>query len=274
MSRPTTTSEVPKVTDRRRTGIAVGAALVLVAVVTVVVAIFGVRRPPEFPLLGEQPDPTIPGTIAYVSNEPDGATCVHALPASGSEAPVELHCAEVRHGWIERLAWTESGDLVMTGSGLRSDPHAQEMLVVSYPEGSVLDQTNVDHLAHLDEPVERPDGLRVFVRGDRHGDTVSVVVSDDGDERTVSEIATDGRYELRSARWSPDGEWILVADSEGRLLVVGVDGGDPRVLLESEDDPWRWQEAFVAWHVPGESWQTVDPDDVRGSDPSTSEDGS
>lgn len=251
--------------DRRRTRIAVGAAFAIVVIVSVVIAIFGVRRPPEFPLLAERPDPSVAGTIAYVVNEDDGSTCVHALDASGETPPVELHCTEMRHGWIEQLVWTRDGDLVINGSGLRGDPVEQEMLIVSYPDGAIIEQTTVAAVEHREQPVERPDGVRVHVRGGTHSGTAAVVAVDDGDERTLAEVETDGRYEFRSARWSPDGAWVLVNDSEGRLLIVDGDGGEPRVLLESTDDPWRWQESYVAWYVPGDTWQTVDPDDLGGA---------
>lgn len=96
-------------------------------------------------------------------------------------------------------------------------------------------------------PEWSPDGTRIaFVRGGYAESTdddpspayanrnVWVVNSDGSGLRQV----TDGRWH-GSADWSPDGQ-RLVTDSESRVVELGVDGSDRRVLLEGEYGDQSW----------------------------------
>ena len=96
-------------------------------------------------------------------------------------------------------------------------------------------------------PAWSPDGTRIaFVRGGYAevaddeptpayaNRNVWVVDSDGSGLRQV----TDGRWH-GSADWSPDGQ-RLVTDSESRVVELGVDGSDRRVLLEGEYGDQSW----------------------------------
>jgi Tol biopolymer transport system component len=96
-------------------------------------------------------------------------------------------------------------------------------------------------------PEWSPDGTRIaFVRGGYAEPTdddptpayanrnVWVVKSDGSGLRQVSE----GRWH-GSANWSPDGH-RLVTDSDSRVVELGVDGSDRRVLLEGEYSEPGW----------------------------------
>ena len=105
-------------------------------------------------------------------------------------------------------------------------------------------------------PEWSPDGTRIaFVRGGYAEPTdddpspayanrnVWVVNSDGSGLRQV----TDGRWH-GSADWSPDGQ-RLVTDSDSRVVELGVDGSDRRVLLEGEYGEYVGQ----SWSPDGES---------------------
>ena len=63
-----------------------------------------------------------------------------------------------------------------------------------------------------------------------------VVVSHDGEDRTVLKVTDPGDYFLNSARWSPVGRWILVHDNLNRVIVMVADGDPkPRILLRDAD---------------------------------------
>ena len=64
------------------------------------------------------------------------------------------------------------------------------------------------------------------------GGCCRVVVSLDGEDRTVLKVTHPGDYFLNGARWSPHGRWILVADNLNRVIVMVADGDPkPRILF-------------------------------------------
>ena len=64
-------------------------------------------------------------------------------------------------------------------------------------------------------------------------------------------------YTFWEARWSPDGEWILVRDSNQDLLVArAIEGAPLRLLADRVSGPF-------AWHIPGRATQAIELDSLR-----------
>lgn len=87
------------------------------------------------------------------------------------------------------------------------------------------------------------------------------MVPPDGPARTL--LAAEGLrdYAFLHARWSPDGEWVLVLDSVDRLLLLRAAGDPvPRVVATGVDQP--------AWYVPGHHRGTVPIPSPAGAVPS------
>ncbi len=195
----------------------VTAAALVVAVVALVL-VFGVARPPELPSLAEQPDPAPPASIAWTRWD-EGFTCVDVLAPDGTvtEVACDLQGEEI-------LAWDADG-IALWVWGPRErvevlDPATGEIVDSRPARGQLLD--------------ERPmDALRV-----RHEDGILTAQLRDTGE-VLWEVDAHENYRLREGRLSPDGEWVAVFDSAGRLLVAPTDGSvGPRVWHEDEE---QWQ---------------------------------
>jgi hypothetical protein len=66
-------------------------------------------------------------------------------------------------------------------------------------------------------------------------------------------------FAFGEALWSPDGEWVLLRDSNQNLLVLPArEGTRPRLLAERVSGP-------IAWHIPGIPAGTVDLDSLRAA---------
>lgn len=250
---PSGLAEPPAARDdqrRRRLWGAVGAAVVLLATTAIIVV--GRIPLPDFPSLAAAPDDAIPGVVAYVEGGRDGS-CVMVVAASGLE-PREVAC---RFDWVDALAWTAAGDLVVLSyAGM-----GPEVVVLDADDGRVLERISTDSppdpfALHRDRQVW--EGQRLEVDDDGAGHPV-VRVHADGGSRLL--IAAEGPrdYRFESAQWSPDGDWALVLDSRGRLLVVGADATPgPRMLADAEEPGYT----APAWHIPGNDTFTVDPSDL------------
>ncbi len=251
-------SDVPEVSERRLV-VAVVASAVIVVVVAALVALYGVRNPPDFPSLAEQPDPSIPGTIAWTSPSAadERGPCVHAAtPATGEVSEVACLSAELH--WLHRIVWTSEGEIVAIG---RRVPDEQQTAVVVDLDGQVVTVGTVPPTAALDDQRTREDGARV--RTGAPGPDVSTVEVSEADGRVWTAVRVEARaYRFRHVKWSPDGEWLLITDSEGRLLVAPADeDAEVRLLTDDLMGPAMSEPHGVAWYVPGETANvvTVDP---------------
>jgi Tol biopolymer transport system component len=104
-----------------------------------------------------------------------------------------------------------------------------------------------------------PDGQRVLFVGEPVGPPTGVdpdapvgslyVVGIDGSD--LRRITPDGVYATSSARWSPDGEWIVgggLAQSGDPIWVVRPDGSDWHVVYEDSDG---WGLGCAIWSPDG-----------------------
>ncbi len=123
----------------RKPLVAVAAAAVVTVAVTALVVAFGIRRLPEVPAVSDPPALAPPGTIAYVSAEGEEAEqCVHVVPAAGGQDVVAL-CSgdDTKIDWIDEIAWTPTGDLVVTGTAHLGDQVVHVVdIVADEPRGS------------------------------------------------------------------------------------------------------------------------------------------
>lgn len=236
----------------RRAIVSIVAAVSVLAVVTAIIFLFGVIPLPEFPSLADQPDPSIPGTVAYV--EFDDTPCLVTLPASGGD-PDEVWCGRQ---YVEFPSWTADGLLVVLDY-----TQQPSYLLIDPTTGTEVDR--IPQTSQPGEPVplpypadgrqERPDGARVRADGLRGGET-SVVVRIDGTDQTILTVErAPSDYSFIEAQWSPDGAWVLVSDSEGRLLIVGADGTPGARVLVDGLQPYGAQ---AAWYIPGNATYTVE----------------
>lgn len=237
----------------RRAIVSIVAAASVLVVVTVIIFIFGVIPLPDFPSLAEQPDPSIPGTVAYVAFDDD--PCLVTVPASGRGVVEWVWCGRQ---YVEFPSWTADGLLVVV------DYTAQpSYLLIDPTTGTAVDRIPQD--GQPGEPVplpypstvrqERPDGARVRTDGLRGGEA-SVIVRIDGEDQailTVENAPSD--YSFVDAQWSPDGAWVLVSDTAGRLLIVGADGNPAARVLVDGLQEWGAQ---AAWYIPGNDTYTVE----------------
>jgi len=236
----------------RRAIVSIVAAVSVLAVVTVIIFVFGVIPLPDFPSLADQPDPSIPGTVAYV--EFDDTRCLVTVPAAGGETR-EVWCGQQ---YMEYPSWTADGMLAIL------DYNAEPTYLLIDPATG----TEVDRIRQADQTgatgpfptpsgnrQERPDGATVRTEGRQDGEA-SVIVRVDGSEQTILSVeGAPSDYGFIEVQWSPDGEWVLVSDSEGRLLIVGADGTPgARVLV----DGLRPYGAQAAWYIPGNATYTVE----------------
>ncbi len=69
-------------------------------------------------------------------------------------------------------------------------------------------------------------------------------------------------YRFIDPQWSPDGQFVLASDSEGRLLVLDAEGEvAPRVLVETGEEG---RDVAAAWYIEGNSTYTVGSDELAG----------
>lgn len=242
--------------DRRRAAVAaIGTALTVAAAVWA----FGVAPLPDYPSLADGPDRSIPGRVAFVRWAEQA--CLYVVPASGGE-PRRLRCAdEGRNGMVDwfggPVGWTRDGRIVVQAFG----PSGPRVIVLDPDSGRVLERIDVE------EPLgERPfpevsargDGARLLVN--RAGGAATLGIAPvDASPREIARVSGPPSYAFWDARWSPDGEWILVRDSNQNLLVVRArEGATPRLLADRVSGPY-------AWHVPAYSDHAIDLDSLRAT---------
>ena len=223
-----------------RAVLAVSASVVVILAVLAAVLVFGVIPLPDYPSLADHPDASIPGTVAFITD--DEPSCLGVVPAGGGPT-TELRCGVVELG---TLGWTSDG-LIVT---IDFSSVTSRYLLIDPVSGQVVDTVPAD----VDEPKPlvwesqstREDGAVLITDDGREATTVKVRVPN---EVPTTILSADGPhdYSFDVATWSPDGQWVLVVDSEGRILVVGESGLPTARLLV--DGASRWMNA--SWYIPG-----------------------
>lgn len=256
----TPTVPTPTSAHRARTVVAVLVAVVVVAGTFTAIVVLGRIPLPPMPDMVGSPLPGVSGTVAFVHGSWEDA-CIATVPASGGDV-TDLRCG--LQG-IEALAWTTDGDLAFRTWDESLGMGSGEVLVVMDPaSGEERRQVPLDETAPrtwYGDRVERTDGARLTVSGPRTGEVAIRVRTADGTTATIIEMDGPRDYGVSSTQWSPDGAFVLAADSRGRLFVVAADGeGGPRWLadLGGRAAPI----VLPAWWMSGETTYTVDLDAI------------
>lgn len=166
-----------------------GAVALLIAVAVVALS-FG-RYNPSPPSLERDPNPAIPGRILFVGE--DG--CITVAQASGATRD-DVYCSALH---VFTVTWLDEHTVGFMES--TPDPAGR---------GTVLD---------LRTGETRPDGVPGYIQPSQvsvNGEAVSidyeghVLVSKDGEVRTIATFDIPRSVTPIPFTWSPDGEWILI----------------------------------------------------------------
>jgi hypothetical protein len=241
-------------TDSRKVFISVVASVVVIGLVVGLVLAFAIIPLPDFPLLADDPDPAIPGTVAFARWENDGL-CISTVPAGGGDER-EIIC-EQNIGFGEFTAgWTPDGLLIVE----EFRPNGEWFRLVDPDTAETVERVGFQQTSLGREPIpirkfeENADGLTLLVEGPR-GEPRLEVYGNGSVERTILSVDGPADYWFNSASWSPDGEWILLQDSEGRVLIVSPDGDPNARILTDDVDSWM----AASWYIPGYEEGTWDP---------------
>jgi dipeptidyl aminopeptidase/acylaminoacyl peptidase len=232
---------------------ALAAGLVVVLVLTAPAPL------PEYPALGEVEDPGLQGVLAYVAADARdadgelGRRCAYTVDLA-TGVSVDVTCGD-SIGFA--LGWTEDGRLVVEDHDAvqHRDPHFGRGLLLIDPLGSNESETVAwegrPETFWPDDLERREDGAVVNAETDGRG-----VVIRHRDGSTESLLPTDealSGYRVTDVQWSPDGEYVVVLDSVGRVIVAASEGESrPRVIL-ADHGP----ELNVAWYVEGTNRHTI-----------------
>jgi hypothetical protein len=254
---PAPMGDAAAVGRRRRAALAAaGTALAIAGVVWA----FGVAPLPDYPSLATRPDPSIPGRVAFLAGQ-FPRTCLYVGPAGGGDRR-RLRCVDPgKDGadWLlgAPIGWTREGRIVLQVIGESS----LRALVLDPANGRVLERISAGGpivRSAMEPGVDGPGGARLLVQRS-HGAATLGIAPPDGSPREVARVSGPPGYAFREATWSPDGEWVLVRDSNQNLLVVRArEGAAPRLLAEQVWGPF-------AWHIPGVVAGTVDLDSLRAA---------
>jgi hypothetical protein len=237
----------------------VAAAAVVIAAVIIILTV-GLVPLPDLPSLADNPDPTIPGTVAYVHGTYDDA-CIVVIPAGGGE-PRDAWCGSQAP---EVIAFTPDGLLVVSGwFESPMHPEGPTLLIIDPQTGAEVDEIRLDSRVPGSWPPDRTrrDDGAMLRTGSRDEGVAELRISVPGSTAdSILRLEGPRDYEFMEAQFSPDGSWVLAVDSRGRLLIVGADGApEARLLAQSDDDPWL--ATRVAWWIPDDATYTVDPADL------------
>jgi hypothetical protein len=184
---------------------------------------------------------------------------VYVVPASGGE-PRRLRCSndgggeEGESDWLGGpVGWTRDGSIAVQAF----DPAGNQVVVLDPGSGRVRERIAVDEplFSHPTESERRADGAGILVNRSAGAATLGIAPAATS-PREIARVPGPPGYAFWGAIWSPDGEWILVRDSNQNLLVVRAQESAPlRLLAEQVSGDY-------AWHVPGLS-ADVDLDSLR-----------
>lgn len=215
--------------ERRVTLAIVGCVNIAIIVVIAIVAM-GLNRVPSFVSLADHPDAARRGTVAYVRRDGRDGWCVVVADASGAPRK-DLLCNTGRFG-TPRLSWNPDNRLRVDRYDYSRSSTKTTTLID--PVSGTMTDTTTEESDWRDYDLARPestapDGTRIRT-SDTDGAVRIDLVARDGSVTTLLRATGPRDYRIRDAVWAPDGTWLLVQDSDGRLLVVPRDGSAPGVL--------------------------------------------
>jgi hypothetical protein len=227
---------------RRAWWIVVALVVVTIAAVVTIAISSSSRERPSFPILADDPDTSLHGTVAYL----DGSSrCLWIVAAAGAPSrqvwcvpPMDVAKA-IALGAKEtdpQLRWLDDGRLEVTVFRAKMQPglppafSAGWQRIVDVRTGAV-EQVAADAVPPSPDLTTRPSvndvGQRIVTESDPASGRITVRLRDDAGERTLLSVRGPAKYTygLQAAFWAPGGDWILADD--GRILVITT--GDPPV---------------------------------------------
>jgi len=251
---------------RARTLVAtIGAAVVVVAAV-IVILVVGFVPVPDYPSLAGATDSSPLGRIAYsvgAEDEHEGEfdeRCVHVVDAT-TGSPTRVLCRDGL-GWA--MGWTDDGHVVAEDHhrGFEERNGSTPVLLIEPEAGGGVEparSAGEPRFLWPEQRTRRDDGTRVDTEDDGRG---VVLRSDDGATRViVHPDEAPSNYRFIDPQWSPDGRFVLVTDTEGRLLVVTAEEEpEAYVLVETGID--GHDVGVAAWYIEGNDTYTIGLDDL------------
>lgn len=225
----TTSTSLPGAGPGRTWAWIAAAAVIVVATVGIVV-VFGVERPPDLEPVDPSASAAPDASVAWTRFESDGP-CVSVVRPDGSGGEIACGLPDGR-----LVGWDDSGLLL---ESFRDDP---ELAVLDPSTGEVVRRESLDGPARADlrEVTTRRPSTADGATDDRSGaPPLRVEARDDGDA-VVAVIDAGPGYDVRFGAYAPDGDWVALIDTAGRLLAVPVDGqgagtGPPRLWHDDVD---------------------------------------
>ena len=219
----------------RRTAPFIVGALLVVAVLTggffFARSLWWALRPtPSFPLLVDNPDPLLRGTVAYLKPYPNDH-CIYVAAASGA-ASKRLTCVEGAKGGGE-LAWLDDGKLQVTHYGDAQHPDDIWRKTIDVETAAIEDVPRSAIPARQEPPASAAGPNGEIVTSSSGRGTLTVTMTTRERTRTLLSVGAPDTYTFGSPVWGLDGSWFVVKDDLDRLLVVTT--GEPsqtRVLVE------------------------------------------
>ncbi|HET7737767.1 MAG TPA: hypothetical protein VFK32_04265 [Tepidiformaceae bacterium] len=191
--------------------------LAAMVVLAAVVLKFGIKDPSP-PSLVDDPNPEIPGQIAYIARD----VCIRLVEASGSQ-PREVTCLSPNTG-IGGLIWLDERHIAVAAFG----QSGIEWTSVDVSNGDRAPVPSPTPGGALDNMVS-PRGEELFIEWDS-GDVFRL---EGGDRIRIFDFDGPDNWAPEYVTWSPDGEWVLLRYGEkGELWIVRRDGSFAGTLTD------------------------------------------
>ncbi len=169
--------------------------------------------------------------IEFVDVSPDGGTLALSSDRTGNQ---DLWLLTVGGGEMTQLTPEPTPDWYP-----RWSPDGSEIVFYSYRTGNrdiwVMPSRGgparqlTSHPAQDRAPSWSPDGQEIAFVSRRTGkDEIWIVEAQGGEPRYLTDTSSDG------AEWSPDGRWLAVVLTNGKLYRAAREGGEPELLLDGQ----------------------------------------
>lgn len=204
------------------------------------------RSVPDIKPITASPSVAPDGVIAYAEHTgpygPDAELaargCVFVVAADGTSQPQRLGCAGDGNvaPIIMGIEWTSRGDLKVYES-----PPRHPELVLQVNAGQRRPGSDRAHAYRQDE-------TRVHL-AEVTEDRAEIAITPPGRrQKTIVSFDGPSHYQFGEPQWSPDGKWILVADTLGRLLITDDAGHQVHELLPARPAREWIEHPFLTWH--------------------------
>jgi hypothetical protein len=193
-------------------------AVGLIAIVGVLVMVFGVVHPPSLPSISSA-HVTPPAGVAWTQFD-DVDNCTALMVARPDGSVDRLACDDIGG---DVLAWTADGIVTQSWA----------------PSGQVLitrDATTGDVVTRQTTTADYGGNFASSVSSFRRGGSLVVSLDPGGQELWTVKVRTG--YEVRAGAKSPDRAWVVMTDTADRLLLVSASGGTPAVWASDASTSW------------------------------------